>query len=158
MPALQGEYYCKVDSKGRIHIPGKLLSQMHEDYRDRFVINRGFEKHLNIYPRNVWDKIARQINNKSSMDPKSRKSMRFMFAGASYLDLDSAERLLVSKPLQLYAKIEKKVVLLAYKNKVEIWNEEIYLENFVKVPDFENGDLSEDILNSIDDNFDVLDI
>lgn len=158
MPALQGEYYCKVDSKGRIHMPGKLLSQLHIDHRDKFVVNRGFETHLNIYPKNVWDRMSAQINRLSALDLKSRNTMRFILAGATFLDLDSAERLLISKQQQMYAKIEKKVVLLAYKNKVEIWSEELYMENFVKTPDLNSGDFSEDILRSIDDNFDVLDI
>ena len=158
MPALQGEFYCKVDSKGRIHMPGKLLSQLHIDFRDKFVINRGFETHLNIYPRNVWDRMSAQINKLSALDLNSRNTMRFILAGASFLDLDSAERLLISKQQQMYAKIEKKVVLLAYKNKIEIWSEELYMENFVKTPDLNSGDFSEEILRSIDDNFDVLDI
>jgi len=158
MPALQGEYYCKVDAKGRIHMPGKLLSQLHKDFRDKFVINRGFEKHLNIYPRNVWDRMSAQINKLSALDLKSRTTMRFILAGASFLDLDSAERLLISKQQKLYADIDKKVVLLAYKNKIEIWSEEKYLENFVKAPDLAGGNFSEDILRSIDDNIDVLDV
>jgi len=158
MPALQGEYYCKVDSKGRVHMPGKLLAQLHEKYRDKFVVNRGFETHLNIYPRNVWDRISAQLNKLSALDKKSRTTMRFVLAGASFLDLDSAERILISKQQQMYAKIDKKVVLLAYKNKIEIWSEELYLENFVKPPDMESPAFSEDILNQIDDNIDVLDI
>ncbi len=158
MPALQGEYYCKVDAKGRIHMPGKLLSQLHKDFRDKFVINRGFEKHLNIYPKNVWDKISAQLNKLNGFDPESRHTQRFLLAGISVLDLDSADRLLISKQQQMYAGIEKKVVLLAYKNKVEIWNEELYMENFVKVPDPEKTEFNTEILKSISDDFDVLDI
>ena len=158
MPALQGEYYCKVDAKGRIHMPGKLLSQLHENFRDKFVINRGFEKHLNIYPRNVWDRLSAQINKLSALDTQARTTMRFRLAGASFLDLDSADRILVSKHQKMYADIDKKVVLLAYKNKIELWSEEKYMENFVKSPDLTSGNFSEDILRSIDDNIDVLDI
>ena len=138
-------------------MPGKLLAQLHQDYRHKFVVNRGFETHLNIYPRNVWDRMSAQINKLSAMDSKSRNTMRFILAGATFLDLDSADRLLISKQQKLYGEIDKKVVLLAYKNKIEIWSEDKYLENFVKTPDMSSGQISEEILLSIDDNIDVLD-
>ncbi len=158
MPALQGEYFCKVDSKGRVRMPGKLLTQFHPDFRDKFVINRGFEQHLNIYPKNVWDRISAQLNKLSGLDPGAIRAQRFMLAGSAVLDLDSADRLLISKQQKMYAGIEKQVVLLAYKNKVEVWNEGLYLENFVKVPDLNDDAFNIDILKDIDDDFDVLDI
>jgi len=54
MDKLTGEYECKVDSKGRLRLPATLIKQIHE-IELGFTLNRGFEKHLIMYPKKVWD-------------------------------------------------------------------------------------------------------
>ena len=66
MQRLTGEFQCKVDAKGRLRIPSSLVRQLGSDNLT-FTINRGFEKHLILYPKMVWDK---------NLNPKILKSYK----------------------------------------------------------------------------------
>ncbi len=49
-----GEYEVTLDAKGRFLLPASLKRQTGEDAAS-FVINRGFEKCLGLYPMKSWE-------------------------------------------------------------------------------------------------------
>ena len=51
-----GEYDCKLDAKGRFLFPAGLRKQVDTMAQERFVMNRGFEGCLVLYPMNEWEK------------------------------------------------------------------------------------------------------
>ena len=51
---------------------------------------------------------------------------RYFLRGASKLEMDTASRVLLPKSLQEYANLEGDLILLAYGNKIEIWNKAEY--------------------------------
>ena len=124
---LLGEYECKLDAKGRFRVPSDLITQLGEpeDGKHEFVVNRGFEKCLMVYPKAVWDQITAEINALNLYDKKNRAFVRYFYRGAQRVALDSADRILVSKRLLQYAEAEKEVVLMAYQNRIEIWDKAI---------------------------------
>ena len=126
MTQLHGEYECKMDAKGRLMIPSALKKQMPEAAKDSFFINRGFEKCCVLYPSNEWKLIAGEIDKLSDYIQKERTFKRYFLRGASKLEMDSASRVLIPKPLQEFADLKGELVLLAYGNKVEIWNKAEY--------------------------------
>jgi MraZ protein len=50
MTTLLGEYAATLDVRGRFLFPVGLKNQLPEPERERFVINRGFETCLTLYP------------------------------------------------------------------------------------------------------------
>jgi MraZ protein len=126
MAQLHGEYECKIDAKGRLIIPAALKKQLPKAAKDTFFINRGFEKCCVLYPSNEWELIAEEINKLSDYIAKERQFKRYFLRGASKLEMDTASRILVPKPLQEYAAVKTDVVLLAYGNKIELWSKEGY--------------------------------
>jgi len=62
MAGFLGESECRLDSKNRISLPSTFQRQLPLEAQGQLVINRGFEKHLVLYPRNVWDVISKEIN------------------------------------------------------------------------------------------------
>ena len=126
MPQLIGEYDCKIDAKGRIRMPSQLLKQLGDVTTHHFVVNRGFEKCLMIYPEANWDKITKEIEKLSVYDVKQRQFIRYFFRGASKVATDSSERVLFPKRLIEYASLKKEVVLFAYNDRVEVWDKEAY--------------------------------
>lgn len=126
MPQLIGEYDCKIDAKGRMRMPSTLLKQLGGDTAHTFVINRGFEKCLIIYPEVNWNKITKEIDKLSLYDPKQRQFVRYFYRGASKVTTDSAERILFPKRLSEYASLEKEVVLFAYNDRIEVWDSVAY--------------------------------
>ena len=49
-----GEFECKLDAKGRLMLPSSLRKQLDPAAQESFVMNRGFEKCLVLYPKNDW--------------------------------------------------------------------------------------------------------
>ena len=126
MPQLIGEYDCKIDAKGRIRMPSQLLKQLGEQAAHNFVINRGFEKCLMIYPEVNWAKITKEIDKLNVYDLKNRQFVRYFYRGASKLTTDGSDRILFPKRLMEYGNLTKEVVLFAYNDRIEVWDKEAY--------------------------------
>ena len=126
MPQLIGEYDCKIDAKGRMRVPSQLLKQLGEQTAHNFVINRGFEKCLMIYPEANWDKITKEIDKLNVYDTKNRQFVRYFYRGASKVTTDGSERILFPKRLMEYGNLTKEVVLFAYNDRVEVWDRAAY--------------------------------
>ncbi|HFA51662.1 MAG TPA: division/cell wall cluster transcriptional repressor MraZ [Bacteroidetes bacterium] len=124
MYQLLGEYPCKIDAKGRLRLPSGLIDQLPSDERDLFVINRGFEGCLNLYPKKVWDEKTVQINKLNEFDLNSRRFKRAFLNGASHLKKDGADRVNLPNGLLEFAGIKGEAVLAAVNDRVEIWSKE----------------------------------
>ncbi len=125
MNHLFGEYDCKMDTKGRVRVPKGLLEQFDSE-KVVFYINRGFEKCLMMYPEKVWDGIVENINQLNLYKKDERDFVRYFFRGVSRVEVDSADRILLSKALLSYSGIEKDAVLFAYLDRIEIWDKQNY--------------------------------
>lgn len=121
-----GEYNCKIDAKGRLRLPSPLLKQLGDLAQEGFVLNRGFEKCLVLYPRQAWDVISKDIQKLNQYVKKNRDFVRYFFRGATELELDSNSRLLFPRPLLDYGGVDKELVLFAYFDKIEVWSKESY--------------------------------
>ena len=149
MHQLLGEYDCKIDAKGRMRLPSGLISQLGEREAYNFVINRGFEKCLILYPEEVWEKETEEINKLNLYNKKNREFVRTFFRGASKITMDSADRVLFSKRLLEYADIKNAVILNALVDRVEIWDKEKY-DAMLDIDPDEFSDLAEDVLGGFE--------
>lgn len=121
-----GEYSCKIDTKGRLRLPSPLVKQLGDLVQEGFVLNRGFEECLVLYPRQAWNTISQDIQKLNQYVKKNRSFVRYFFRGATEMELDSNSRLLFPKSLLDHAKIGKELVLFAYFDKIEVWSKEAY--------------------------------
>lgn len=122
-----GEYEVAIDAKGRLLVPSGFRKQLPEG-TDRFVINRGFENCLTLYTAESWNVLAEKINRLNDFNPKVRDFKRLFLNGATLVDMDSAGRILLPKPLQEYAGIRKDAVFSTQGNKVELWDKDTYYQ------------------------------
>ncbi|MEO5985085.1 MAG: division/cell wall cluster transcriptional repressor MraZ [Ferruginibacter sp.] len=125
-----GEYEATLDPKGRFLLPAGFKKQMPEEGADKFVLNKGFEKCLTLYPIKSWKPIFTEISGLNDFDPKVRQFRRYFLNGAINIDLDSAGRILIPKNLQDHAGLVKDIVLVSAVNKIEIWDKNKYKEFF----------------------------
>ena len=136
MNQLKGEYECKMDAKGRLRIPTALIKQIGSGDNLIFTVNRGFEKNLMLYPKDVWDAKTKEINQRlNNYNKKHREFIRYFYRGATELVLDSADRILVPKSLAEHATLGKEVILFAYQTQIEIWAKDEYLKELAKEPE-----------------------
>ena len=123
---LIGEFECRLDDKSRVILPAGLKKQISPEANDRFVINRGFENCLVLYPMNEWKSTSEEINHLNLYNRKNRDFVRYFYRGATELSLDNANRLLLPKQLLSYAGIVRDVVLFAFSNRIEVWARDKY--------------------------------
>jgi MraZ protein len=147
MTSFIGEFDCKVDAKGRVMMPAGLRKQLDPEAQEKFVLNRGFEKCLVLYPKNVWTSISSEISKLNQYKKKNREFIRYFYRGASEVGLDVTGRLLFPKRLLTYAGISKEVVLFAYFDRIEIWDKSTYDNLLTDEPeDFSN--LAEEVMGN----------
>jgi MraZ protein len=125
-----GEYEATLDAKGRFLLPAGFKRQLPEGESTRFVINRGFEKCLSLYPMQSWQPLYDQISSLNDFDPKVREFRRYFLNGAIEVEPDTAGRILIPQNLKDYAGLGKDLVLAAAVNKIEIWDKEKYQKFF----------------------------
>ena len=125
-----GEYDATLDPKGRFLLPAGIKKQLPEGDNTQFVINRGFEKCLTLYPMSSWKPIFESISQLNDFDPRVREFRRYFLNGAISLELDSAGRLLLPKNLAEHGSLEKDIVLVSAVNKIEIWDKSKYQQLF----------------------------
>lgn len=148
MSGFIGEYDCKVDAKGRVMMPTALRKQVSPEARDRFVVNRGFEKCLVLYPFNEWEKISAEVNNLNQYVAKNREFTRYFFRGASEIALDATGRVLLPKRLLEYAGITNEIILFAYGEKIEVWDAKAY-EAMIGSEPHDFSSLAEDVMGKV---------
>ena len=151
MTNLIGEFECKLDVKGRLMLPSGLRKQLDPAAQERFVMNRGFEKCLVLYPKNDWEYISAEVNKLNQYVRKNREFIRYFYRGATELGLDSTGRVLLPKRMLSYAGVEKEVVLFAYSNRIEVWDAETYHGLLTDEPD-DFADLAEEVMGGSKNN------
>lgn len=146
---LIGEYECRLDQKGRVILPSNLKKQISPDAKDTFVINRGFENCLVLYPMNEWKGISAEINRLNLYNRKNRNFVRYFYRGATEVTLDSVNRLLLPKTLMQYAGIAKEVILFAFSNRIEVWAKDKYEQLMTDEPE-DFATLAEEVMGKPD--------
>jgi len=142
-----GEFEATIDAKGRFLLPAGFKKQLPQDAAAKFVINRGFEKCLTLYPLQSWEPIFSQISQLNDFDPKVREFRRYFLNGAIEVELDSAGRLLLPKNLLGHASLEKDIVLVSAVNKIEIWDKVKYDQFFESYSPESFSDLANQVMN-----------
>ena len=142
-----GEYESTIDTKGRFLLPSGFKKQIPETGSASFVLNRGFEKCLTLYPIQSWQPLFEEISQLNDFDPKVREFRRYFLNGATQIELDTAGRLLLPKNLMEYASLEKDIVLVSAVNKIEIWDKNKYQQFFDAISPESFSKLANEVMN-----------
>ena len=128
MSSFKGSHIYSVDNKGRINLPAKLRKNVSPDANDTFVITRGFEKCLFVYPLDEWNKLEHRLRELSSYNPQDRLFMRELLGNATESQLDGQARVTIPQQLLNYAGIKDEVLIIGALDKIELWNTKVYEE------------------------------
>jgi MraZ protein len=142
-----GEYEATLDAKGRFLFPVGFKRQLPQEEGQRFVINRGFKKNLNLYPVQNWDQLSDEIEKLSEFDPKAREFLDYFLNGATFIETDSAGRLLIPPNLKEQSGLEKDIVLIAKIKRIEIWDSNKYKQLFESFSEERYSNLANEVMN-----------
>ena len=141
-----GEYSNTLDSKNRINIPAKFRKAL-DPINDRtFVITRGFDKCLTLYPLLEWNIVNQELSSLSSIRNRNREFVRSIVRYASYVQYDRQGRVVIPDNLKAYAQIEKEISIIGMITKIELWSPQKikkYENDQMNIDDFD--DLADDI-------------
>jgi MraZ protein len=115
-----GEYQHSVDDKGRLIVPAKFR----ESLGSAFIMTRGLDQCLFIYPLSEWQVLEQKLKALSLMKSDARAFTRFFFSGAVECELDKQGRVNIPNNLREHAKLDKDCILIGVSNRVEIWGKE----------------------------------
>ncbi len=135
MSSFKGSYIYAVDEKGRVNLPAKLRKCVSPESNETFVITRGFEKCLFVYPLDEWNKLEEKLRVLSSYDPEHRRFIRTLLELAIECQLDAQSRLSIPQELREYASIRGEVRILGMLDKTELWEPKIYEEYKNSLPE-----------------------
>lgn len=148
--AFLGESFIKIDDKGRLRIPTALKEGMSEEAQNKFVVNRGFENCLTLYPYDVWQIVKAKIDVLNTFNRENREFVRRFYSGATEMTLDAGDRINISKQLLEYAGISKEIVLTPVKDYFEIWDSKKYNDLMNQQDSSSFEDLAERVLGNLD--------
>lgn len=138
----RGEHKHTIDAKGRLTVP----SDFRELLGEKFVLTKGFEGCLSIYPMTEWEAFEKKLSALPLTNKSARTLTRFFVAGATECELDKQGRILVPPTLREFAGLEKNVMLAGQLGRIDIWDEEKWWA------------ICEDDMNAIAEGMDDMDI
>ena len=106
-----GEYHNILDQKSRFSVPAKFRKSLHPENDRTFIITRGFDRNLILYPLDEWKIVEEQLSSLGSIKSKHRTFVRNIVRFANNVQFDSQGRIQISDNLLEYSKISKKIVI-----------------------------------------------
>lgn len=132
-----GEYHHTIDEKGRITIPSKLRDELGDD----FVVTRGLDSCLFVYPKCEWINIISKYKELPNTKD-ARAFMRTFLSGATECEFDRQGRINISMPLIKHASLTKECVIIGVNDRLEIWSKEGW-EAFIDATESNMSDIAD---------------
>lgn len=124
-----GYYESHVTAKNQLTFPSKLRKLT----GNKLFIAPWFEQSLIILPEDTAEEVLNNIlQGGQSLLPEVRDLESVLYVNAEHIDLDKRNRFVVGKRLREYAKLGKNASFLGISDRIELWDQEIYL-NYAKI-------------------------
>jgi len=123
-----GKYTYVVDHKGRIFVPAKFRKLLAPEDDETFIITRGFDKSLIVYPKTGWVTFEEKLRSLSYSKHNIRQVVRYFTANAEESTLDTQGRIKIPPHLLSFAGLIKDTIVIGALDKMEIWSPERYNE------------------------------
>ncbi|HMV14091.1 MAG: division/cell wall cluster transcriptional repressor MraZ [Chitinophagales bacterium] len=150
MIGLIGNYEVKVDSKGRLRLPTNLLQQIPEETRSQYILNKGMGKCLRLFPKTQWESVTKEMSSFSYFRKDESNFLRAFYQLATQVEMDSNDRILLSKRLMESVGISDEVVITAFHDVIEIWDSKTYAATIVEPENF--ADMADEVWSKLNNN------
>ena len=146
--AFTGEYINSIDQKNRISIPAKFRNALNSNNDKTFVLTKGFDECLLLYPLQEWKIVEEQLSSLSSIKNNNRNFIRKITRHANYARYDLQGRIAIPDLLLEYANISKEVLVIGVVRKIELWDQDT-LNHYEKQKTFLSDEDFTDLANKI---------
>ena len=139
-----GEYHHNIDDKSRLVLPSKFRNALDE----KFIVTRGLEKCLYVYPMKEWENIENQLKTLPFTKKDARTFIRSFFSGAAECEFDRQGRTCLTSPLVSYAGLSKECVVIGAIDRVEIWDK-LAWDEFMNANSDKLSDIAENLFMDV---------
>lgn len=137
-----GEYHHSIDEKGRVIIPAKFRDAL----GDRFVMTRGLDNCLFVYPLQEWAVMEQKLKSLPLMKADARAFTRFFLSGATECELDKQGRVNIPANLREHARLDTQAVVIGVSNRVEVWSKELW-ESYSRLSEQSFNEIAEKLVD-----------
>ena len=124
MPGFKGQESYSIDSKGRVSIPAKMRRAVTAESNDTFILTRGNNKCIEVFPLEDWKKYEERLGKLNHNDEKERYFLRMILSWCEEVGFDGQQRIMIPKKHLDFAGITNKVTIVGVMDRIEIWNPE----------------------------------
>src|SRR5262247_4439226 len=79
MATFRGSYEHTIDHKGRVSIPARFRRQLSGDANETFVVLRGLDTCVALYPAAEFRRLEERLRARSFTDETTRRFQRLLF-------------------------------------------------------------------------------
>jgi MraZ protein len=110
-------------------MPARYRERLLEGCGGRLVVTVDRDHCLLVYPLPEWEIIESKLIELPSLNKQARLMQRLLIGHATELEMDGQGRILLPAMLREFAGLKKKAVLIGQGKKLEIWDENIWVES-----------------------------
>ena len=145
MAGFIGQAAYSVDARGRVAVPARMRNAMNPEAKGAFIITRGFEQSINLFPLDRWQDIVSEISSRNAYNRETRLFKRNLLMWAEEVTLDGQGRIGIPKTLADLAGITDRALIIGQLDHIEIWQPERY-EAFIAEADESYEELAERVM------------
>src|SRR5262245_16593309 len=136
---LRGNAPATIDDKGRLKVPSTFRTYIEESWGSDFYVTSLSGESALIYPLPIWQEIEDRLAKLPSLNPTKKKFLdRTNFYG-QVTSSDKSGRVLIPTLLRESAQMTGEVAVLGYLDRLEVWNQQRFLER-LKAQEFTEED------------------
>ena len=122
MATFRGSYRHSIDHKGRISIPARFRRLLSGDASDTFIILRGLETCVALYPLDEWQRMEERLRSRSFHDETNRRFLRIMSLDLNEGTMDAQGRVAIPPRLLTHAQLKGEAMVNGVVDHIEIWD------------------------------------
>ena len=119
---LLGTHSYQLDPKGRVSLPGRFR----EAFAEGLWLTIGQDGCLFCFPKAEWERRSDEVSSSPLSDADGRAYSRLFFGSSDEAKLDGQGRVTIPQRLRDAVGINKDVVVLGVRDRIEIWDREAY--------------------------------
>ena len=116
-------------------MPASIVSRHAGDGDGAFVLRKGLDHCLTLYPMSAWNAESRRVTQLDDMVERERRFKRMFFLSAKDVTVDANGRILVPRNLAEAASIDPDVVIIGVGLHYEIWDANTHLAEVAAMGD-----------------------
>ncbi len=124
MPGFKGQAEYSIDEKGRVALPAKMRRALTPEAKETFVVTRGFEQCVFLYPLDRWEEMEDEFRALNPYQREARDFVRTIVRWADESTLDGQGRISMPKGLLEFAGLATggKALIIGALDHNEVWD------------------------------------